>query len=68
VLQVAGRGATPRVVGDSGSLTYTGLYQRQVSGRVQVRNDSGRARVVAIEARGRVFEVDLAPGEMRWFD
>jgi len=68
VLQIAGRGVTPRVVGDSGSITYSGLYQRQVSGRVQVRNDSDRPRVIAIEARGRTFEVDLAPGEMRWFD
>ncbi|MCC7365977.1 MAG: alpha-galactosidase [Dehalococcoidia bacterium] len=66
--QVTGRGKTPRVVGDSGSLTYDLLFVRQVSGRVQVRNDSDRPRVVAIEARGQVFEVDLAPGEMRWFD
>lgn len=66
--QVAGRGPTPRVVGDSGSVTYTGLYQRQVSGRIQVRNDGDRPRTIAIEARGQAFEVDLAPGEMRWFD
>lgn len=68
LLQVAGRGKTPRVVGDTGSLAYHGLFVRQVSGRVQVRNDGVFARTVAIEARGRVFEVDLAPGEMRWFD
>ena len=66
--QVTGRGATPRVVGDSASVTYSRLFVRPVSGRVQVRNDLDRARVVAIEARGRVFEVELAPGEMRWFD
>lgn len=66
--QVTGRGATPRVVGDSASLTYAGLSVRQVSGRVQVRNELDRTRVVAIEARGRVSEVELAPGEMRWFD
>lgn len=66
--QVTGAGKTPRVVGDSGSLTYANLFQRQVSGRIQVRNDSDRARTIAIEARGRVFEVELAPGEMRWFD
>lgn len=66
--QVAGRGPTPRVVGDSGSVTFAGLYQRQVSGRIQVRNDSDRARTIAIEARGQAFEVDLEPGEMRWFD
>jgi alpha-galactosidase len=61
-------GKTPRLVGDSGSITYHGLYQRQVSGRIQVRNDLARARTIAIEARGRTFEVELAPGEMRWFD
>lgn len=66
--QVSGRGPTPRVVGDAASLTYAGLYQRQVSGRIQVRNDLDRARTIAIEARGQVFEVTLAPGEMRWFD
>jgi alpha-galactosidase len=66
--QVAAPGATPRVVGDTGHLTYAGLFQRPVSGRIQVRNDLDRARTIAIEARGQVFEVDLAPGEMRWFD
>ncbi len=66
--QVAATGATPRVVGDTASLTYQGLFQRQVSGRIQVRNDLERARTLAVEARGRVFEVDLSPGEMRWFD
>lgn len=68
VLQVTGRGLTPRVVGDSGSLLYGRLYQRQVSGRVQVGNQGNRPRVVAIEARGQVFEVDLDPGKKRWFD
>ena len=57
-----------RVVGDSASLTYHGLSQRQVSGRIQVGNDLSRPRVLAVEARGQVFEVDLAPGEKRWFD
>lgn len=66
--QVASRGPTPRVVGDSASLIYAGLYQRQVSGRIQVRNDLNRSRVIAIEARGQVFDVELAAGEMRWFD
>lgn len=66
--QVTGRGPTPRVVGDSASLTYKDLFERQVSGRVQVRNDLHRPRTVAIEARGRAFEVTLHPGEMRWFD
>ena len=66
--QVTGRGATPRVVGDSASLTYQGLFQRPVSGRIQVGNDLDRPRVLAIEARGQVFEVDLAGGEKRWFD
>lgn len=66
--QVAGRGRTPRVVGDSAHLNYAGLFQRQVSGRIQVRNDLPRTRTIAIEARGRVFEAELAQGEMRWFD
>jgi hypothetical protein len=66
--QVAGTGATPRVVGDTGHVNYAGLFQRPVSGRIQVRNDLDRPRTIAIEARGQVFEVDLAPGEMRWFD
>lgn len=66
--QVASRGPTPRVAGDSASLTYAGLYQRQVSGRIQVRNDLPRSRVIALEARGQVFDIELAPGEMRWFD
>lgn len=66
--QVSAPAKAPRVVGDSGSLTYGALYQRQVSGRIQVRNDLDRPRTIAIEARGRVFEVPLAPGEMRWFD
>lgn len=66
--QVAGRGPTPRVVGDTGQLRYGGLFQRQVSGRIQVRNDLPRSRTLAIEARGQVYEVDLAPGETRWFD
>jgi hypothetical protein len=66
--QVSTPAKTPRVVGDSGSLTRKDLFVRQVSGRVQVRNDSSRARTVAIEARGRTFEVDLAAGEMRWFE
>jgi len=66
--QVAGAGATPRVVGDAASLTGRDLFVRQVSGRLQVRNDSPRARVIAIQHRGRAWEVGLAPGEMRWFD
>lgn len=66
--QVAGPGSTPRVVGDTGSLTFAGLFQRQVSGRLQVRNDSARPRTVAIEARGQVVEEEFAPGAMRWFD
>lgn len=66
--QVAAPGPTPRVVGDTGNLGYAGLFQRQVSGRIQVRNDASRRRTIAVEARGQVFEVDLEPGEMRWFD
>ncbi|MCC6381170.1 MAG: alpha-galactosidase [Dehalococcoidia bacterium] len=66
--QVAAPGPTPRVVGDSASLTYEGLYQRPVSGRIQVGNDLARSRTIAVEARGQVFEADLDPGERRWFD
>ncbi len=66
--QVTAPGTTPRVVGDTGHVNYAGLFQRQVSGRIQVRNDLDRPRTIAVEARGQVFEVDLSPGEMRWFD
>jgi alpha-galactosidase len=68
LLQVAAHGSTPRVVGDTGHLAYERLYQRPVSGRIQVRNDSARPRTIVIEARGQLFEVTLAPNEMRWFD
>ncbi len=66
--QVTAYGKGPRVVGDTGNINYAGLYQRPVSGRIQVRNDTERRRTLAIEARGRAFEVDLEPGEARWFD
>ncbi len=66
--QVTGAGPTPRVVGDTGHINYHALFQRPVSGRIQVRNDLPRSRTLAIEARGQVFEVELAPGEVRWFD
>jgi len=68
LLQVAAPARTPRVIGDSASVTRAGLFERPVSGRIQVRNDLDRPRTVAIEARGQVFEVTLAPGEMQWFD
>jgi alpha-galactosidase len=68
LLQVTGPGPTPRVVGDTGHVAYARLHQRSVSGRLQVRNDGQRVRTIAVEARGRVFEVALEPGEMRWFD
>ncbi len=66
--QVTAPGTTPRVVGDTGHIDYQGLLRRQVSGRLQVRNDLDRRRTIAVEVRGQLFEVDLAPGEMRWFD
>jgi hypothetical protein len=56
------------VVGDTGHLNYARLYQRPVSGRIQVRNDDTRMRAIAVEARGQAFEVDLPPGVARWFD
>lgn len=66
--QVSAPGASPRVVGDSASLTRKDLFERQVSGRVQVRNDGAATRKVAIQRRGTVEVLELAPGEMRWFD
>jgi len=66
--QVAAPGQSPRVIGDTGHINYDRLFQRQVSGRVQVRNDSDRSRTIGVEARGRLFEASLDPGEMRWFD
>ena len=66
--QVSAPAPTPRVFGDTGHLTSAGLFQRPVSGRLQVRNDGPRPRTIAVEARGRVVEALLAPGEMRWFD
>ncbi|MGH2609953.1 MAG: hypothetical protein ACRDHF_12810, partial [Tepidiformaceae bacterium] len=66
--QVTAPGPTPRVVGDTGHVNYARLYQRPVSGRIQVRNDDARPRTIAIEARGQSFEVDLPPGVARWFD
>ncbi|MFN0093150.1 MAG: glycoside hydrolase family 36 protein [Dehalococcoidia bacterium] len=68
LLQVTGRTPSPRCIGDSGSLRFAGLFQRPVSGRLQLRNDLDRPRVVAVEARGYVTEVELAPGEAAWFD
>jgi alpha-galactosidase len=65
---VTAPGRGPRVVGDSASVTYAGLFQRPVSGRLQVRNDLDRPRTVAIDSRGQVFEVVLQAGERRWFD
>ncbi len=61
-------GETPRTVGDSGHVAFASLFERRISGRLQLRNDGGRSRTVAVEARGRIREVELAPGEMRWFD
>ena len=66
--QVTGPAATPRVVGDTGHINYARLYQRPVSGRIQVRNDDSRPRTISVEARGQVIEVDLPPGIARWFD
>jgi alpha-galactosidase len=66
--QVSAPGKTPRVVGDSASLTRKDLFERQVSGRVQVRNDGARTRRVAVEHRGQFDVIELAPGEMQWFE
>jgi alpha-galactosidase len=68
LLQVTAPGPAPRCVGDSASVTYAGLYQRPVSGRLQLRNDLDRSRVLAVEVRGQIREYEFAPGEARWFD
>ena len=66
--QVSAPSPTPRLVGDTGHISYDGLYVRPVSGRLQLRNDSDRSRTVAVEARGRITLHELAPGDVRWFD
>ena len=66
--QVASPAGGPRVVGDSADVNYARLFQRPVSGRIQVGNELDRDRVIAIETRGRAFEVTLKAGEKRWFD
>ena len=65
-VSLPGRGA--RVTGDSGHVNMHGLAQREVSGRVQVRNDSKRKRTIAVTARRQTTTYELAPGEFRWFD
>lgn len=66
--QVYAPARTPRLVGDSGHITSAGLYQRPVSGRLQLRNDRTYPRTVAVLHRGYTRVVELAPGEARWFD
>ena len=68
LLQVAARGATPRVVGDTGHINYARLHQRPVSGSLHVRNDGRHPRTIAIESRGQIYTVDLPPGETRVFE
>ncbi len=68
LFQVSAPSRGARIVGDSGHVTMQGLFQREVSGRVQVRNDSARPRTIAIAARMRVTTYELQPGESRWFD
>lgn len=66
--QVYAPARTPRLVGDSGHIASAGLYQRAVSGRLQLRNDRPYPRTVAVLHRGYTRVVELAPGEARWFD
>jgi alpha-galactosidase len=66
--QVYAPARTPRLVGDSGHIASAGLYQRPVSGRLQLRNDRPYPRTVAVLHRGYTRVVELAPGESRWFD
>jgi alpha-galactosidase len=65
--QVSAPGRGPRAVGDSASATFAGLHTRQVSGQLELVNELDRPRTVAIESRGQLYEVELAPGERRWF-
>ena len=65
--QVTGPGRGPRLVGDSASLTASGLTARQVSGQLELVNHLERTRHVAVEARGQVIQAELGPGEKRWF-
>lgn len=67
LLQVSAPGAGPRLVGDTASLTFSGLATRSVSGQLHVTNTLDRPRTIAIESRGHVHEVTLAPGERRIF-
>ncbi len=66
--QTAAPGPTPRVVGDTGHAAFARLAHEQVSGRLRVRNESGGSRTVAIESRGRLFEVEIPPRRRFWFD
>lgn len=66
--QVFAAAGTPALVGDSGHIASAGLVERQVSGRLQLRNTLGTARLVAIRSRGQVWTAELGPGESRWFD
>jgi alpha-galactosidase len=66
--QVYAPARSPRLVGDSGHITSDGLFQRPVSGRLQLRNDRAYPRTVAVLHRGHTQVVELAPGETRWFD
>ncbi len=66
--QVSAPGPEPHVFGDTGHIQFARLYQRPVSGRIQVGNDLHRPRVVAVDVRGRAHPVVLQPGERRWFD
>jgi len=66
--QVAGQGRGGHLIGDAGNVTSATLFQRSVSGRLQLGNDLDRPRVIAVHARGESYLVTLQPGERRWFD
>ncbi len=65
-VSLPGRGA--RVTGDSGHIGMADLAQREVSARVQVRNDRSYPRTIAVSARRNTTVYTLKPGEYRWFD
>jgi hypothetical protein len=54
----------PRLIGDAASLGGRALAMRQVSGQLHLRNGLPVERTVAVESRGRAFELLLAPGQL----
>lgn len=68
LFQVSQARREARVSGDTGHIAMAGLAQREVSARVQARNDRDYPRTIAITARRKTTVYTLKPGEYRWFD